>query len=179
MSSLICIVFSSPFAFFFVGKMKFWTVFEGENFFKKKFKSVGWWCWQAGTTEKEMEIDWWGMYLDVLSGKGTHGFIYVWGLWTLCAIAGVQFLLYLPSSLFVIQLFFYVNLLTLPKTKNKNKKTTTRVKTLYLLSELNPLRTRVSSMFSNVSIIPHEISPTGVVFFFLKSFWKSNILSKP
>ena len=126
-----------------------------------------------------MEIDWWGMYLDVLSGKGTHGFIYVWGLWTLCAIAGVQFLLYLPSSLFVIQLFFYVNLLTLPKTKNKNKKTTTRVKTLYLLSELNPLRTRVSSMFSNVSIIPHEISPTGVVFFFLKSFWKSNILSKP
>ena len=40
-----------------------------------------------------MEINWWGMCVDVLSGKGTHGFIYVGGLWTLCAIAGVQFLL--------------------------------------------------------------------------------------
>ena len=67
-----------------------------------------------------MEINWWGMCVDVLSGKWTHGFIYVWGLWTLCAIAGVQFLLYLPSSLFVIQLFFTSTLLltSLPKKKN-------------------------------------------------------------
>ena len=109
--NLYCIFF--PLCLFFVGKMKFWTVFEGEIF----FKSVGWWCW---TMEKEMEINWWGMCVDVLSGKWTHGFIYVWGLWTLCAIAGVQFLLYLPSSLFVIQLFFTSTLLltSLPKKKN-------------------------------------------------------------
>lgn len=93
--------------------------------------------------------------------------LFMWGVYGRCVqLLGFNFC-YNVSAFFLIRLFYMYALAPHP---SKNKKTTTRVKTLYLLSELNPLRTRVSSMFSNVSIIPHEISPTGVVFFFFEIF---------